>query len=348
MARCSTCRRRLPPASRCPEDGGLAPAAPRRRGARPAAGGAGFDGRQAARLGRLRLGLGGQGGQRDRPRSQGEPFGRRSRPAAHQAGGHRSAQVGPPHVPRFVSTGVLADGRPYLSMERLRGRLLSDELERLDLSAPSIARVRALGDALLKSVAALHRHEFVHRDLKPENVFLVGDVTEELVAKLMDFGLSRPDKAPAEDQTASVPGAGTPEYMAPEQIAGGPADPALGCVRPRRDAVRAHHPASALHGRAARAGIRPSVLPSAPPLAVHRRARAAGRADPAVPGQGAAPDASPTPARCHEAFGQVIDPAGAGERRPTSAGGDARSPAAHARGQQRVGRCAAASGRRWL
>jgi tetratricopeptide (TPR) repeat protein len=130
------------------------------------------------------------------------------------------ALIGPPHVPGLHGHGLLADGRPYLVMELLTGGTLAQQLERWS-SLPELSQVQAIGGALLQSVAALHARGVVHRDLKPENVFLSGS---PVCARLMDFGFSHAGSSAGPGQTVSAPGAGTPEYMAPEQITGHPAD----------------------------------------------------------------------------------------------------------------------------
>jgi tetratricopeptide (TPR) repeat protein len=131
-------------------------------------------------------------------------------------------RVGPPHVPALVASGALPDGRAYLAMERLYGLTLADEITGWT-EPPPPSMVRSLGTALLGSAAALHMQGVFHRDLKPENVFLVG-TGKELRAKLMDFGLALPVSRAAQSQTLTDGGAGTPEYMAPEQIGGGDGD----------------------------------------------------------------------------------------------------------------------------
>lgn len=105
----------------------------------------------------------------------------------------------------------------FIVMERLRGRPLEDViLARGRITAPHTRRV------LLQLAAALtyaHDHGIVHRDVKPSNVFVAPDGT----VKLMDFGLAF-DASHDPDEEDSGAAAGTPMYMAPEQIAGGGVD----------------------------------------------------------------------------------------------------------------------------
>ncbi len=111
----------------------------------------------------------------------------------------------------------------YLAMELVHGSTLRQWLR----SEPSVERVLA---ALLQAgegLAAAHAAGIVHRDFKPENV-IVGDDGR---ARVTDFGLSRPDEQAGEtvepahlDLTRHGALLGTPLYMAPEQLAGEPAD----------------------------------------------------------------------------------------------------------------------------
>src|SRR4029079_12416067 len=76
---------------------------------------------------------------------------------------------------------------------------------------------------ILAALQAIHSRGIVHRDLKPSNVFVTGQT-----AKLLDFGLARPEPDrtldPALALTRSGVVLGTPRYMAPEQVNGGPID----------------------------------------------------------------------------------------------------------------------------
>jgi eukaryotic-like serine/threonine-protein kinase len=222
MARCPACHRRLVPASRCPRDGSSAPAvlaeaAPESPPLVP---------------GYQLLGPLGRGGFAWVWEAADASGARVAVKVSHQPDEdarlrlEREAaalvRVGPPHVPALVGQGRLADARPYLLLERLQGHTLAHEIEKA--AAPPITeRAHALMAAVLESAAATHERGVLHRDLKPENVFLVKDG-----ARLMDFGLSRLQASAAEhahpERTTTGPGAGTPEYMAPEQIAGGAVD----------------------------------------------------------------------------------------------------------------------------
>jgi tetratricopeptide (TPR) repeat protein len=135
------------------------------------------------------------------------------------------ATIGPPHAPRLHDSGRLPDGRPWLAMERIRGRTLASHLAALS-EPPPPAWIEAIADALLAALAAAHAHGVVHRDLKPENVVLA-DPDGRVV--LLDFGLAKRldgALAPLGAEASSVPltmagtAVGSMEYMAPEQIRG--------------------------------------------------------------------------------------------------------------------------------
>src|SRR5205814_944110 len=171
--RCSTCHRRLAARARCPEDGdGAAPTAA--EGGGPAAPPA-LPGFTVESL----LGSGGFGGVWEAwPRQGGPPVAIKVAHATDpgtvrrlRREGEALARVGPPHVPRLHASGMLADGRPYLIMERLHGHSLAEELAGWPARPPA-ERVQHVAGALLASAAALAEKGVLHRDLKPENVFL--------------------------------------------------------------------------------------------------------------------------------------------------------------------------------
>jgi serine/threonine-protein kinase len=125
-----------------------------------------------------------------------------------------------PNAVAVFDAGEL-DGKPFIAMELVHGRLLRSLVG--DAKVPLEERLRWLGD-VARALAAAHRAGLVHRDVKPDNV-IVGD---DGVVKLLDFGvarrLPRSDGAPPGSHEASITidGAivGTPAYMPPEQLRG--------------------------------------------------------------------------------------------------------------------------------
>ena len=107
------------------------------------------------------------------------------------------------------SAGRLPPGSPWLAMELLDGKGVHRWL-----AAGDWLVVRELLTTLLGALAHAHGRGVVHRDLKPSNLLLgPGGV------RLSDFGLALPWQRLAEDEgLAGQYVAGTPAYMAPEQV----------------------------------------------------------------------------------------------------------------------------------
>jgi len=107
-------------------------------------------------------------------------------------------------------------GASYLVMELLSGRTLADVLADRTLAADE---VRSLGAVVLDALGAAHAAGMLHRDIKPRNVL----VTDDGGWKLADFGIAKSLGRAEGDATTTGIVIGTPGYLAPERIAGGPA-----------------------------------------------------------------------------------------------------------------------------
>lgn len=110
------------------------------------------------------------------------------------------------------------DGRPYIVMELVEGRDLSELLKEEGPLAP--ARAVALSIQILDALDHAHAAGLVHRDVKPGNVM----VTASDHVKVTDFGISRA----VGDTTLTAIGSiiGTVKYMSPEQASGERVGPA--------------------------------------------------------------------------------------------------------------------------
>jgi hypothetical protein len=106
-------------------------------------------------------------------------------------------------------------GRPFFTMERLRGMTLADRLARGPMRCDEARRIAWEICAALRGP---HAAGAIHRDLKPQNVFLTAQGV-----KLLDFGAARSSEDPAFTAGSRVPG--TPGYIAPEVWDGDPPDP---------------------------------------------------------------------------------------------------------------------------
>ncbi|MEV0620971.1 serine/threonine-protein kinase [Nonomuraea sp. NPDC050404] len=122
-------------------------------------------------------------------------------------------------VKAFCTAQVLASGEyqgtPYVVSEYVDGPALAKVIS--ERGALRGAELRRLAIGTLTALAAIHQAGVVHRDFKPGNVLLSRDGP-----RVIDFGISR---ALEETEVAGQHLVGTPPYMAPEQLGGGPVGP---------------------------------------------------------------------------------------------------------------------------
>jgi serine/threonine-protein kinase len=137
-----------------------------------------------------------------------------------------AAALNHPNVCRVYGVGE-QNGRPFIAMELVEGETVEAILSRRELS---IEEVVAIALQVASALDAAHTRGIIHRDIKPANIF----VSDSNTVKVVDFGIA---KCPTEATLAgtalvgdgraglgSSTIAGTPCYMAPEQLEGNAAD----------------------------------------------------------------------------------------------------------------------------
>jgi serine/threonine protein kinase/Flp pilus assembly protein TadD len=108
-----------------------------------------------------------------------------------------------------------ADGRTFIVMAYYEGETLAQKVLRGPLSLQQTADIAI---QMARGLTEAHSRAIVHRDIKPSNVI----ITQQKVAKIVDFGLARASSNSVTTQSLST--SGTIGYMSPEQTMGKPAD----------------------------------------------------------------------------------------------------------------------------
>jgi serine/threonine protein kinase len=126
-----------------------------------------------------------------------------------------------PNAVRVDDFDYTEDGRPFIVMELVEGKNVSETLQAEGaLAVPRAIRIaRQVGQA----IGVAHKLGIVHRDLKPGNIILATDEQGQEIAKVLDFGIAKLREAAGEDRpemTMTGMVVGTPLYMSPEQFLG--------------------------------------------------------------------------------------------------------------------------------
>ena len=132
------------------------------------------------------------------------------------------ASVDHPGIVRVLEYG--GGEQPYIAMELVQGPSLQRIVDGTGALPPGLA-VRLVA-RIAEGLSAAHECGIVHRDLKPGNVHVIAR-DDDFEVRILDFGLALLDPGRNVVSTRLTRAglvAGTPEYMAPEQIRGEPTD----------------------------------------------------------------------------------------------------------------------------
>jgi serine/threonine protein kinase len=157
-----------------------------------------------------------------------------------------ASSIGNPHIVDISDFGRLSDGGTYFVMEFLEGQSLTDAMSESTVGPdgeekkkPRVLEARRIchiARQVCDGLGAAHEREIVHRDLKPDNIYLLkrggtaaayatGPASSSAdFVKILDFGIAKVTNSAAQKLTRAGAVFGTPQYMSPEQAAGGAID----------------------------------------------------------------------------------------------------------------------------
>ena len=125
-----------------------------------------------------------------------------------------------PGIVDVLDVGQTQEGAPFLVMELLDGEAIDTILRRAGTLRP-LDLLPVVRD-VARTLALAHERGVIHRDIKPGNVYLHRLPNGQIVAKVLDFGISKVTEKSAQPATMTQSGTvvGSPAYMSPEQAAG--------------------------------------------------------------------------------------------------------------------------------
>jgi serine/threonine protein kinase len=118
-----------------------------------------------------------------------------------------------PNIARLIDGGVTDAGIPYLVLEFVDGAPITHYVQAHALDLRGRLEIFL---TVCRAVSAAHRSLIVHRDIKPSNIL----VSNDGAVKLLDFGIAKLIEEEGTADATHTIGVFTPDYAAPEQVAG--------------------------------------------------------------------------------------------------------------------------------
>lgn len=127
-----------------------------------------------------------------------------------------------PHIIRFLSSGVISDGHPFVVFEYVGGISLDEHLKLYGALDAELATI--IMSQTMEAMSYIHGCGFIHCDIKPANIIL-SERARKPHAVLLDFGISivspvLDGKGVFYQPAFSHERQGTPGYCSPEQLRG--------------------------------------------------------------------------------------------------------------------------------
>jgi tRNA A-37 threonylcarbamoyl transferase component Bud32 len=154
-----------------------------------------------------------------------------------QQEGQSASSLDHPNIVKVHDFGLTDRGQPYMVMDLVEGRSLSQVLD--ELGELPITQCLMIFIDICDALIHAHEKGILHRDLKPSNIMLTTTYERPTFAKLVDFGIAKimEDEGGSAAMKLTQTGElfGSPPYMSPEQCYGRKVDRrsdiySLGCL----------------------------------------------------------------------------------------------------------------------
>ena len=142
-----------------------------------------------------------------------------------QQEGKATCRLNHPHIITVYDFGISKSGQPYIVMDYLEGKPLSDIIR--EEGQVGVDRAVNIIRQAAEALGHAHKQGVLHRDLKPSNIVLTEYEGEKDYVKVVDFGVAKLlEDGNTEGQKLTQMGevCGSPVYMSPEQCQGLPLD----------------------------------------------------------------------------------------------------------------------------